>query len=155
MYRPEAPNKMATTQRRLEVIDMIIEGEDRDAIILFLQDEYGLAIPSAKIEYYKARKEIKEFKKQNVDELTNLHVLRYEDLYRIARKNKWNTLAIKIMRQKEKMLQIDKKRQRKEKVNDAIEIDMSQIISPEEKLSEQRQKRLQELLNKVSKDGSK
>ena len=149
-WKEVAPNKLMTQKREIEIIDRILQGERRVEIEDFLMNEYHLALYSAKIAYYKARKKIKELRKENVDEMTNTHILRYEELYKRAKKEKWNKLAMQILRQKENMLQLDNERTLKVHVdNKTIHLDAQYIVDPEEKLEEDNKIRLFELLDKV------
>jgi len=76
---------------------------------------------------------------ETAEEMINTHVIRYEQMYKRLYGYGWNMLAMKVLKQKEKLLQIDKKRIKKReedskdsKLNPQMQFDPKGKLTPEE-----------------------
>lgn len=89
-----------------EIFDKILEGLSRKEIIKEVCLTHNIGKEYAIKLYYRAYNELKEVRSQKAGTTISLHVERYEYLYRKAMNWGLDMLAMKILKQKEELLQL-------------------------------------------------
>lgn len=141
-----------TLQRQNDIIAMLLEGKESEEIKEYIATKYKLQPNSTKEYLREARNILKERKNFEVDNLVTLHLARYEWLY-----EKFYSLgsfgyAGKVLQAKEKLMGFHKEGFHMKVTQGEITALQLQQVNDEYdvmKLSEDKRKRLNVLLNKA------
>lgn len=90
-------------ERRGEILSMIVDGCKFHEITKTLVQGYKMKVQSAHKEIYRAYRIIHSFSAQHYEDIVELHLNRYEEFYRIFRKEGIPRLAMRALRYKEEL----------------------------------------------------
>lgn len=148
-------NQILTMQRQNDAIAMLLEGKETKEIANYISKKYKMKYSSALVYVSQARTEIRDREKYEIHNLVNLHIARYEfiykELYAIGEYN-GATMALKA---KEKLLGFHKEGFHMKVTQGEIQ-SIQQIHVENEydfvKLTPERRERFQVLMNVARKD---
>lgn len=145
-------NSILTLQRQNDIIALLLEGKDPEEIKSYIVGKYQVQMVSANNYLKDARNALKERKKFEVDNLVTLHIARYEWLYEKLYSLGSFGYASKVLQAKEKLMGFHKEGFHMKVTQGEITALQLQQVNDEYdvmKLSEEKRKRLNVLLNKA------
>lgn len=104
-YEQKHNNPIISLQRKNDTIAMLLDGRAPKEIRQHLVSRYGLKPGSANIFIQHARTELKKRQELEINDVINLHIHRYEEIFAKLRELGSNVIAMDCLKQKEKLLQ--------------------------------------------------
>lgn len=156
-YKQEHVNTIVALQRKNDIISMLLDGQETRDIRKYLMVKYDLTQGTANNCIQQGRYEIKKRRNLELHNLISLHLHRYEDIFAKLKKMGAQTYAMDTLRHKEKLLQFHREgfhlRVNKGQLQTIQLQNIDSEYDLEKKLSKQEKARLQELLQKVKRNG--
>jgi hypothetical protein len=149
-------NAIIALQRENDIIAMLLDGKESREISKWLINRYSIAQGTANIYIGHARDIIKKRKAYEVNNLVSLHIYRYEELFKLLKEIGADHLAIRALAQKEKLLGFHREGFHMKVTSGEITSIQLQTVDSDynvKKLTQDKQDRLTELLNKAKRDG--
>lgn len=151
-------NHLLLLQRQNDIISMILEGKEPKEISKYIMEKYRTTQTSVNTYISYAREEIKKRKNYEVNNLVTIHIARYEDLYRRMVPLGAHRLSLKVLDQKEKLLGFHKEGfHMRVSQGSIMELQVGDAANNYDisKLTEEKRKRLEELLIKAKRQTKK
>jgi hypothetical protein len=151
-------NILLKMQRQNDIISMILDGKDNKEIIKYLVNRYNVTIGSANVFISDAQGAIKKRQSYEINNLIMIHIARYEAIYKGLVALNAQGAAIRCLQQKERLLGFHKEGFHMRINQGEISAFKLTTVDSEyntKKLPEEKQKRLEELLEKMKREGGR
>ena len=147
MIKTTKKKQAEMAQRRTRCIELLLDGEKYSEIGIILAKEFDIKKTLGIAEIAKARTDILEWKNQNINEIIDTHIQRYEEMFVLCNESGLDLIAMRILKAKEKLIGFHKE-SRNIQINNN---EMTFIDATHEpgKLPVKKQKRLNTLINKT------
>lgn len=136
-----------------DIIAMLMDGKKETDVRKYLQTKYGISDLTAQLRFQEGISQLNRRKDWELDNIINLHLNRYEELYELLLVIDSVKDAAGCLRAKEKLLQFHKQNTHLKVINNIItqvtvrdQVDTFDV----EKLNDEERDRLEFLTNKVS-----
>lgn len=104
----EDANKVMVLQRQNDILNMLLDGKESKEIRQYICDKYKV-IPVVASQYLsQAKKEVKKYRDNQVDNILSLHIRRYEYIYSKLYDINAYSIAMNALQAKEKLLGMHK-----------------------------------------------
>lgn len=151
----EKVNKILTLQRQNDIIQLLLEGRERQEIVKYISSKYNVKANTIAGYITDANNIIKQRSNNEVNNLISLHVQRYEIIYAGLYEINAYGLAMSSLRAKEKLLGFHKEGFHMRVSSGEISSIQLQSVNSEYdvmKLDRQKRDRMSALLNKAKRD---
>lgn len=142
-------------KRRREVMKMLVNGSTWEEIRSTISEQYGISRANVQKDMAKVKKKLYEYRDLIMHRVVNLHIIRYEELYKIFKMMDRDDLALSALNYKESLLGFHKPNTSVQVDNTMIEEEIEESKYDINKLDEGKQKRLKELAKKCDRRNNK
>lgn len=154
-YNQKQVRAILVLQRQNDIVAMLLGGKDPSKEIKpYIIKKYNITPATANFYVHQARNIIKERKNFEVNNLISLHISRYELMYGRLVDLKMHSLAMNVLRQKEKLMGFHKQGFHMRVNQGEIQQIQNQYVGNEydlDKLSQPKRERMDQLLVKAKK----
>ena len=141
-------SKLKIIERRNEIISRILSGEKNKDIITWICTKYKSKYNYAEKLVLLAKESLNEYRSDHVDQMLTLHLLRYEELFKLSNEAGMSSISIKALQGKEKIIGLHKDEAYVKVNNEYID---TAAVTPYnfDKLSKEENNRLDALIEKM------
>lgn len=153
----EQANRIYALQRKNDVIALILDGKTLQEIRSYLVAKYKISANSATTFIQHARKELKKRQQFELNDLINLHLHRYEEIYKVLKEMKAQIPSVEALKAKERLLQFHREGFHLKVNKGEFQTVMLQNIDNEydvNRFTVEERNRFEEILNKAKNDGA-
>lgn len=142
-------------QRRLDIVQMLVDGHTHTQIKESIAKAYGISEFTVRDDIEKATEILKSYRDHVIEATVNLHLQRYEDLYNITQEFDMDAVALKVLQKKEILMGFHKDGI-KIHIDNRMEIEETESVKvfDIDKLGTEKRERMEQLLNKCSRNGN-
>lgn len=101
-------SKLKLIERRNEIVSRILSGEKNKDIIKWICAKYKSKYNYAEKLVLQGKESLNEYRSDHVDQMLTLHLLRYEELFKLSSEAGMASISIKALQGKEKIIGLHK-----------------------------------------------